>query len=317
MNKPIEITRRFQGFYRLQVRRPDGSVREETPWFQNLITDNGLDLIGVSPAGTFGIKYFCPGCFVGSGNTAPAYTDSTLVTQVASKSDGASNSPFNPVTFVDVAGSDPAYFKSVGYWRFSTGAAAGILAEVGVGYGSSNLFSRALILDGGGSPTTVTVLADEVLDVYYELRSYIDLTVVPFTIDISGTNYDGIVKPYDIDGGTPSFSYSVTAGGGRGGATLTSRDAAIPATSYVSASGGGGSAIGGSAIASYVSGNYYLDFRFTWAQGSSNWASGIRTLISSSDQPFSTIVIGFTPTAVPKMNYQVFSLDVRYSWARY
>lgn len=58
--------------------------------------------------------------------------------------------------------------------QFGEGVAAGIVAEVGAGWAASGdtLFSRALITDGAGNPTTITVLSDEYLTVIYELRRF-------------------------------------------------------------------------------------------------------------------------------------------------
>lgn len=58
--------------------------------------------------------------------------------------------------------------------QFGEGVAAGIIAEVGAGWAANGdtLFSRALITDGAGNPTTITVLSDEYLTVIYELRRF-------------------------------------------------------------------------------------------------------------------------------------------------
>lgn len=52
------------------------------------------------------------------------------------------------------------------------GVAAGNLSEVGMGWGNSNLWNRALIKDINGNPTTITILSDEYLDVVSEIRIY-------------------------------------------------------------------------------------------------------------------------------------------------
>ena len=57
-------------------------------------------------------------------------------------------------------------------WRFGQGVAAGNISEVGLGWGNSNLWNRALIKDANGNPTTITVLSDEYLDVVSEIRDY-------------------------------------------------------------------------------------------------------------------------------------------------
>lgn len=72
-------------------------------------------------------------------------------------------------------------------FEFPAGRATGNLTEVGVGWTSdgviipnannNRVFSRALILDASGQPTTLTVLADEILRVTYMLRLYVPFNV--------------------------------------------------------------------------------------------------------------------------------------------
>ncbi|WP_251258216.1 hypothetical protein, partial [Enterobacter hormaechei] len=139
----------------------------------------GLDLLGTTDD-----TYVYTFCRVGSGNTAPAVTDTVLVSQVASSS---TQQAIN--NGVDRSGAFYAWVRRT--TRFTTGTAAGTLAEVGVSPTTSGpLFSRALILDSGGNPTTITVLPDETLDVTYELRLYPTLTDATGTVDIAGVTYN-------------------------------------------------------------------------------------------------------------------------------
>jgi hypothetical protein len=302
----------MEGWYRLKVRRLDGSTKVDTGWFPNLITDNGLDLVYNTPAGTFGIKYFNVATCVGSGNTPPAVTDTTLETLVATERD-PNDFKFSTVTFVDEVGVTPAYWKSVASWRFATGAAAGNLTEIGVGYDYDNLFSRALIVDGAGNPTTITVLADEVLDVTYELRVYIDKSQVPFTIDISGTNYSGYVQPYNI-GSVPSFSTAINLGDDPSPMRLIAwSQHTEPASVYASVSGSNTSD-NPTLINPYVPGTYYLDLRYQFSQSQANYSGN--NIFTLKQANFMSWLIWFDDQ-IPKQNYQNLSLDIRVSWGRY
>lgn len=306
-----QISIGMEGRFRLKVRRPDESVRVDTGWFKNLITDNGLDLVYNTPTGTYGIKYFNVAVCVGSGTTAPAVTDTTLETLVATERD-PNDYKFNNPTFVEEVGVTPAYWKSVASWRFPTGVAAGNLSEIGIGYDYNNLFSRALIVDGGGSPTSITVLSDEVLDVTYELRVYINKTQVPFTISISGTNYSGYAQPYQI-GTAPSFVTAITLSGDPSPMALRAcGQHTEPASVYVSVSGGSSPA-NPSLITPYVSGTYYLDLRYQWSQSQANYSgNNIFTMTGN----FMKWLLWFDDQ-IPKQNYQNLSLDVRVAWGRY
>jgi hypothetical protein len=181
LDKEIIIPQRaggFKGRYKLDAMRPDGRIRPLTGWFDNLITDYGLNWLGT---GSSNFSYCC----VGSGNTAPANGDTTLVSQVASGATQiASTSAIQP---------SPPYFGTLtNVYQFGQGVAAGNLAEVGVGPnpGGGQLFSRALILDSGGSPTTITVLSDEFLNVTYQCQYYPHTADVTGTIVIAGTTYN-------------------------------------------------------------------------------------------------------------------------------
>lgn len=155
-----------QGWFRMRVLRPDGTVRLCTPWFKNLITNNGLDVYWYGTFLPFGIKAMCLGCYVGTGSATPTFSDSSLQAYLAS-----GGLYQETVGNAQVIG-PPAYEYSRRRYRFATGVAAGNLSEVAVGEAPTNLFCRTLIKDAFGNPTTITVLSDEVLDVDYELRSY-------------------------------------------------------------------------------------------------------------------------------------------------
>jgi len=185
------------GFYKLEaIKVKDGkevSKRVVADWFPNLITNQGLDRLAE-------YNTILTYCSVGTGNTAPAFTDSTLVTKVAHV--------FLAITSLTSGyeTSTPYYNWFKGTYRFAEGAAAGNLAEVGMGWTDTLLFSRALILDGGGSPTTITILSDEILDVYYEYRIYPKETDVTgttvFTGNIGGT-YDWTFRLANADDASP------------------------------------------------------------------------------------------------------------------
>lgn len=163
-----------------------GSRHVAVPWFKNLILNVGLDLIGTS------VNAMGPtltACRVGSGSTTPANTDTALVAQVASTTTIAASTN-------GVQSTAPYFGWFRKTFRFNTGVATGNLSEVGVATAASGgtLFSRALIVDGAGTPTTISVQADESLDVSYELRLYPPTADIPWSTTISGTTYSGVVR---------------------------------------------------------------------------------------------------------------------------
>lgn len=129
----------------------------ESPWQKNLILDAGITRL----LGTIGsVLQFIS---VGAGSTAPTVGQTQLVSKIAHTN---RNSSFTH-GYDSVDGFGWTKFQV----QFAQGAAAGNISELGVGWDGTNLWSRALVLDSEGNPTTITVLSDEFLTVIYELRS--------------------------------------------------------------------------------------------------------------------------------------------------
>lgn len=174
----MQIHNQLAGRYRLTVRNTAGQVTRDTGWFDNLITDRGLDLLG-EPGHLTGSTLGA--CCVGSSNSTPAVSDTALGQQIAIKNTDA-------VNFFIVPAERYVYWRT--YVVFDRGAAAGNISEVGVGKDAANLFSRALIRDQEGNPTTITVLADEYLTVYYYLRLLQPTVDIPWSAD----GYSGVIR---------------------------------------------------------------------------------------------------------------------------
>ncbi len=176
----IALESQVSGRFKFVAVNRNGERRILADWFPNLITDAGLDLIGNTPS-------YLSYCRVGSGSGTPANSDSYLDNQIAYTGTQQSTSS-------GTSGVSPRYLWYKTTKRFAEGVAAGNISEVGMSNTSGNdtgdvLFSRALILDGEGNPTTITVLSDETLDVTYEFRRYIPETDTTGTITLRGTEH--------------------------------------------------------------------------------------------------------------------------------
>lgn len=181
------------GLKRFVVKKTNGLVRLDTGWTKNLITDTGLDEFCLSSSNLWTDGY----CEVGSGNSTPSNSDTSLQTSVAqtnSKISGASQTGWD-------SGGD--YVYKINGWVFSEGAFSGDnLSEVGFKVSSgSNLCSRSLIVDSEGSPTTITVQSDETLHVYYEFRIYYPTSDINTSITDSTTsvNHTMVIKPSRVN----------------------------------------------------------------------------------------------------------------------
>lgn len=295
------------GRYKLRAIRPDGTVRELTGWFDNLITDVGMDQIAIYGNGSFGIAELFTKCRVGTGNTPPAFTDTDLVSPLPTY---ISNESYTN-TFVE---GTPAYWSCIRTYRFGTGVAAGNLTEVAVYDSVTNqAFSRALITDGGGTPITVTVLSDEILDVTYEYRSYIDKTMYTDSVLISGVGYSMQRMPYGI-GTAPAINHAIR-NDGAGNLTAVAHDTNSLGTVYQDlAVGGGSGGSGGATFATYINGSFYKDVTYVFDLTMANFAGGIGSILLDMRQ--TKMKLGFTPK-IPKDNTKTLSVTFRVSWARY
>lgn len=166
-------------------------VVKDTGFFDNLITNTGMNRIGeVTTNGVNGIVNFlnlCGRFVVGSGSAAPQFTDTALQNPVAFAS-------ADPALVSESSNYDRGWYEITVRHQFGQGQAAGNLSEIGIQHTSTSgpLWSRALILDGQGNPTTITVLPDDFLTCYYTLRIMIPKEDAVFNIDVD-YGEDGIV----------------------------------------------------------------------------------------------------------------------------
>lgn len=292
----------MEGLYRLQVRRADGSLKRDTGWFRNIITDGGLNRLGTGAAGGT--------CVIGTGTATPAATDSAL------QNLSASTTNINQYQMSNSGAPDYAHFWTRTF-RFALGALNGNYTEVGVGWATSSLFSRALILDGGGNPTTITVLADEQLDVIYQLRTYSPTTDWGGTYTIGGVSTD-VVGRLSQAGGT--F-------GGTGGPLSGSLDATVISGFGKSAYTGDIGVITGlpsgtnnsvvtAASATYSNNSLVRDTTVTGGLNEWNLSGGIRSVhLPGSTAVAHSYQYQFTPK-IAKDNTKTLALTFRIGWGR-
>lgn len=203
---------KFEGRYRLVVSQDAAmlEVRTDSGEFHNLITDTGLDLVGsvntdLDNALT-SAQRLMGRVVVGSGNTTPAYTDTTLANRVAigSREVSLTRQSSNYAR---------GYYEITVEHQFRPGEAVGTLAEVGMQHRSGPLWSRALILDPAGSPTAITVLPEDYLTVYYTLRVTIPDHDFEYEIPVTRDGGDPIVTAVTV---RPLNANSASTTGGWG-----------------------------------------------------------------------------------------------------
>lgn len=295
------------GYFTLDAKKldADGNVissRRLAGPFPNIITDQGLDRMGNNFS-------WLGSCQVGAGNATPTATDTGLQTYVA-----GTNTFVSSVTSVQIAVS-PYYASRVNVYRFAAGVAAGNLSEIGIGWNTSGsvLYSRALILDSGGVPTTITVLIDEVLDATYEWRIYPPLVDVTGTVTISGSNYDYTIRAADIN----QYKTGVGSGWGTPQPFGVSGEAAFFGQAAFSGSIGAitsqpsGTTAGASVSnAAYTPGTLYRDLNHTYGLGVTFPIGAIRF-----GGGLNMYQIGFSPV-IPKNGTNQLTITFRTTWSR-
>lgn len=276
--------------------------------FDNLILDQGLER-AASASGSTHIG----SVQIGTGSTAPAASQVGL----ASYSAGTSNGGNTPTGTTVVGGATP-YVEYVTSRQFAIGAATGTFSEIGMGWASSGntLFCRELIRDSGGSPTTITVLSDEALDIEYRFRLYLDTTDRTGTVTLSGTPYDWTLR----SASTANWLPGTFLVGGVGSTHPFVLDTVYGSGAVLGAVGGtptGGATSGTygatKSLASYVAGSYSRVCNDSLALGAGNLSGGIVCLYRA--WSFCAFQMAFSP-AIPKTNLKVMTWSHRVTIAR-
>lgn len=290
-------------------------VVEDTGFFDNLITNTGMNRVGEVTTNSNGIGSFhslCGRFVVGSGSAEPQFTDTALQNPVAF----ASN---NPVLDNESSNYDRGWYEITVRHQFGQGQAAGNLSEIGIQSGSAAgpLWSRALILDGQGSPTTITVLPDDFLTCYYTLRIMIPKEDSVFNIDVD-YDEDGIVPT--VVTGRPLNANSANSSSGWGLQTAMTANAFLHfytgGLAVPTASNPLGSAVGARTttftIVPYVTDSFE---RYVTRTNGINEHNSQELRTAYLDALMGSWQIEFNPP-LQKDNTQTMQVTFGYSWAR-
>lgn len=316
---PCNLKLQFRGFFRLYTTDEYGNITKDTGIFPNLIVNQGLDYIGSCPAANvhYGINDFTAECLVGTGTNTPADKDTHLQNAIAAVVDNSgngcnSNTSYNP--------GPPAYWQGQRSWQFAAGTATGNISEIGVapvttvgGSITDPVFSRALVVDGGGHPTVIPVLATEALTVTYILQVYFTITDTSYTMSLSGTSYSGIwrvsacstVPQLGISIGSNVVNPSticIVYNGSIGTITQSPSGNSSTINAYISSN-------------SYVTGTYYVGMSYKFDINSGNLSGGISAILWKA-VGVSGFQMSVTPV-IPKTNVYNMTLNANISWARY
>jgi hypothetical protein len=299
------------GRYRLEVRGPDGALKADTGWFDNLITDAGLEMLGKPMS----IAQYC---YVGTGNAAPT-TGDVVMQQPVATTGGA-----GPAS-VGSSGAAPYYGYCRRTYAFAQGAVVGNIAEVGVGENSTSanyLFSRSLV-----SPA-ISITAIDQLSVVYELRTYAPAWSsaaddVTGSVDIGGHVYAWAARPFRVHdswgasiftraSGSPGIAFTTSPYGGS--TTAVEAPAALVSPVMPTNTIGGGTSPGSALLGeTFNPGVHIGGFGTKWATNTANYPQGVQGIIA--DTYFGRWQLVFD-APIPKDNTKELMLWLSVSWAR-
>lgn len=305
---------RVSGRFMIEKILPGGERVVAADWFENLVTDNGLNLLGSTSA-----SELTGACGAGAGTTPPANGDSALQSPIGTRTPNVTMTTGPTSTPVDHTWMRKTY-------TFAIGQVVGNVAELGTFSSTSGgtMFSRALVKDTLGNPTTITVRADEQLVVTYELRKYPPLTdqsgTISITVDGVPTDYNYTIRTANFNNSAHQGPYYWSAAAGFASTLLYAvafeTDALAGVTGYPS---GADSASTTNAVSAYTNGTFFRDVAHAWAIGSANFPSGVGSVafgVLYGIVTYAGYQISFTPK-LPKNSSRTLTLPFRLSWGRY
>lgn len=277
---------------------------------KNLIVNGGLDAIAGGGGTVQSLAYFCG---VGSGNTAPANSQSQLVSQIGARSGALPPGQNNE------AGWDES--DGYGYYRirrhFTESQAVGNIAEVGFFTQSSGgiMFSRQLVKDNLGNPTEIAKTNSDLLNITYEIRFYPPDDLVT-AFNISDTTYPVTIRATNQNqsswGSEVPFYLGASDFQSWGPPHSTENNSIPPKDANWNPGGSTATSVNWS---SYTVGSFYRDFTIQADPDRYNYDTGIGA-VGIRSRNVSMFGIFFTSDKVPKNNTQRLLLNARMSYAR-
>lgn len=270
-----------------------GEVRDSP----NMIVRSGMNAISSADS-------LIRSCVVGTDATPVSFEDTGLGAQIAS------TTTVQAETYG--AQSSAPYFR----WyrrtfRFAQGAAAGNLAEVAIKTQAGVLLSRALIVDSGGNATTLTILADEYLDVTYELRTYADIIDKIQNLTVNGSAYRATLRASNVTSGSGYHDSGIT---NTLGSSSTHFFYSGPIGSITGNPSGESYSHTRSLRGSYVPDSFNRTFIFSAGLNNANLTGGVSSIQLLTSQ--GNFQVEFSPP-LPKNNYMILTIDLTVQWGQY
>lgn len=289
---------RIKGHFDIYLTRGDTGKKELVSSFDNLILDQGMDWMGTNGG-------FLTYCHVGTGNSTPTTSQTTLDAKIATKSytSGSNSTPAAPNYEI----------KSTITYAFAQGAVVGNISEVGVGLNTTQLFCRALTTDSSGNPTTITATSIDYLTVVYTLTAFPQITDSTQTITVNGVSTTVTTRAISVTSNISLYQYGVgnyplfPSGTGINSSALSNGMQTVTTGAGV----GKISNASSESTLSYTSGTYKVTRRCTFNNGAGNGTITRFELWTS----LAYLQMGVSPSIV-KDNTMTLVIDLFVTWSR-
>ena len=292
-NEP-NVNLSIEGRYVISIKRANGDI-DEVANFSNLITNTGMDYM-IKDTGSNHLSYG----FIGIGVTPEAITDTSMETLQSYSSQAFQGN----VNSHDITG-NISILKSI---RFPVASSAFDISEVGMGWNTTgSVFSRALVKDGAGNPTTIAIQAGEVPYIQYKLNISFNPNDVVLAVD----GYSMTLRPCNID----SIGYCSPIEGGRIRHSYLKayNNDAVMGDILNTPSGGVSYNETSYSDQDYTNGSYQRSGNVIWSSTTANEPLGLKIFIVTQGQM--TWQFEVSPN-IPKDDTETLNIELTTSWTR-
>lgn len=305
-----ECSVKFKGRFKVELLDDRGRVKKCLE-FDNLITDAGLNFINNNT-----IAVCDQYAAVGTGSTAPTTSDTTLQAEITPSSSNRTNQNGGITeTLVYTSGATDFWTSSKTY-LFDFAQGNGNLTEIGLFSASSSgtMWTRQLLKDSGGTPTTIVKTSSDQLRITYTLQIYPPTADVTGSITISGNSYSTTIRAANAN---HTSNWDTLLQNGMAFADNRPRTSTAALAARTTQPGGTLTNATSSVRTTYVSGNFYIESTDVWSiSGGSATVLSALVLGNASGGGGSEMQIGFSP-GLPKTNTNQLTMVNRYTWGRY
>lgn len=307
------INQKLSGrFTKIEIKHKDGTSTIHEP-FDNLITDAGLDYLNNNTVATASAH-----CAVSSNTDTPAITDTSVLNQV-----GPTSSGIVPTDYTNSGGVPFWFYQMERTYSFPLGSVSGNISKIYIintasFSGTKIVFSSALIKDGAGNPTTISVTSEDQLFITWRVRSIVNILsetgTIPISFDGVMTNVNYELKNANLGDNSTIYNPGSNIATAYSYAYFLETDVLGSITSRPA-----GTSVNVNAPSTeYINGTFYRDYVANLNTSQGNYPTGIGSMcFGGTSGTISRLAfqVSFNPK-LPKTADKTLSLPFRISWGR-